>query len=159
MKRFFIGAGIFVLYVTGAMLPLEMFWFDPDNPSFADTEVGGDPALSYVRQIKTVVAMSYAVTLRDVATHDVACDAAGGPFDYLPEKSGPLVGRTLSVFAPSDPRCGHLPVGEYYGSATWTASYPLRSFIPGFLAGPLGWIIPPKTVTRQIAPFKILPKV
>lgn len=159
MKRFVISTALFSAYVIGAMLPLEWFWFDPGTPRFADTEVGGDPPLTYIREIKVVVALSYSVILRDMTTQDVVCDAAGGPFDYLPSKSGPLVGKTLSVWAPADDRCAHLPVGEYYGSVTWEAAYPLRAFLPDLLDGPLGWLIPPKSVTRQIAPFKITAKV
>ena len=155
MKSLMIGAAAFALYVIGAAVPLEWFWFNPGTPIFADTEAGGDPELFYDRQIKAVIGISYALILRDAKTHDVVCDANGGPFDYLPEKSGPLIGKTLSWFAPSDPRCRALPPGTYFGQVTWTAAYPLRAYLPGILQGPLGWIIPPKSVTRDIPPFKI----
>ena len=157
MKRMLVGSLLFIAYVTAAMIPLEWLWFDPGVPSFSDSVVGTDPETHYSREIKRVTSISYSVTLRDGLTHDVVCEATGGPFDYLPEKSGPLLNRTLSAFAPSDPRCAHLPVGVYFGQAVWTAAYPLRAFLPDFLDRPLGWIVPPKTVTRDIPPFRILP--
>lgn len=155
MKGYMIGFAAFSVYVIGAAVPLEWFWFNPGIPVFADTEFGKDPELSYDRHIKAVTGISYAVILRDAATRDVVCDATGGPFDYLPEKSGPMIGKTLSWFAPSDPRCKSLPVGTYYGQATWTVSYPLRAYLPSVLQGALGWILPPKSITRDIPPFKI----
>lgn len=155
MKSLIIGFFCFCTYVAGAMVPLEWLWFDPGTPEFQNAVVGSDPQLIFVRDIKTNVAMSYAVILRNAADKDVVCDAVGGPFTYLPERSGALVGKGLKWFAPSDARCSSLPVGTYYGEVTWTAAYPLRAYLPGFLGGLLGWIVPSKSVTRDIAPFEI----
>lgn len=155
MRGYMIGAALFAVYAVAAALPLESLWFDPSEPFVSDAVVGQDPHLRFSRQIKVPVEMSFSVILRHAETLDVACTANGGPFEYLPAKSGPLLNKGVWWFAPSDD-CRNLPVGIYFGSVTWTAAYPMRPFLPSFLRGWLGWIIPPKTVTREILAFQIM---
>ena len=100
--------------------------------------------------------MSYAVFLRRNADDEPSCDAHGGPFTYLPEKSGAKVGWTLGQWAPGDPRCAALPSGAYYGSVTWTITNPYRDLLPAWLQpvlGGLASVIPPKEITRKIPIF------
>lgn len=155
------GAVGMAVYVGLCSVPGEAFWFDPGEPVFEDAVVGQDPVLRFSREIKRETDMRYAVLLRRNSLDDPACDAEGGPFTYLPEKSGAAVGWTLSRWAPSDPRCAALPVGTYYGSVTWTITNPYRDLLPKWLQPILGGlmsIIPPKEIHRDIPIFTITPE-
>ena len=142
------------IYGLASAVPLSWFWFDPGQPTFKDAVAGGDPELVFSRQIKRNALMHYSVIIRDAADDDIDCEGTGGPFEYR-KNQGPLIGKTLGWWVPSDPRCSRLPVGAYYGSVTWTAVRPLADLLPEVLQGPLGWILPPKTVSRDIPLFNI----
>ena len=143
-------------YLAAAAVPMETLWFAPGEPIFKDTVVGGDPELVFSRDIRRDAMIRYSVIIRNAEDKEVVCEWNGGPFKYL-EQSGPLIGKTLGWWAPGDNRCAHLPVGTYYGQVEWTAVRPLGDLLPGFLKSPLGWLLPPKSVTREIMVFNILP--
>lgn len=158
MKGLALGALGMVAYIGLCMVPGEALWFDPGQPMFEDTVVGGDPVLKFNREIKRETTMRYAVFLRRDQDDDPACDAEGGPFTYLPAKSGVLVDGTLGKWAPSDPRCRQLPVGSYYGTVTWTITNPYRDLLPKALQPWLGGLmslLPPKEIQRTIPTFTI----
>lgn len=161
MKKLIIWNLVILTYLGLCLIPGEWFWFDPSEPSFEDSIVGEDPPLRFNREIKRVTSIQYAVLLRKDQQDEPACDARGGPFPYLPERSGAAAGWTLSTWAPSDLRCHHLPVGSYYGVVTWTIVNPYRDLLPPWLQPILGGltaIIPPKEVRRNIPVFSIIEK-
>jgi hypothetical protein len=141
-------------YVVAATLPASSLWFAPGQVSFVDARVGDDPVLVYDRVIKRATSISYYVIIRDALTTDAACEGKGGPILYE-QREGSLLGKTLSWWVPQDPRCKSLPESSYYGYVTWTIEYPLEPFLPEFLSG-LKWLLPPKTVTREIPLFSII---
>lgn len=145
------------VYGAAAAVPMQALWFDPGQPVIRDAVVGTASDLVFSRNIKRDSMIGYVLVIRDAADRDVVCDASGGPFLYL-QGDGPLIGKTLGWWGPSDPRCARLPVGAYYGVVTWTAVRPLGDLLPGVLQGPLGWLLPPKSVSRDIMIFNILPE-
>lgn len=144
------------VYAAAAAVPMETLWFAPGEPIIKDTVEGSDPELVFSRDIKRDAMIRYSVIIRNAEDKDVVCEWNGGPFRYLAQ-SGPLIGKTLGWWAPGDPRCARLPVGVYYGQVEWTAVRPLGDLLPVFLRGPFGWLLPPKSVTREIMIFNILP--
>lgn len=68
---------------------------------------------------------------------------------------GQVLGETLGWWVPSDPRCLLLPPGSYEVSTTWQVIDPLTAFLPSWLDEWLGWIVPPKRVTRVSPPFMV----
>lgn len=157
MKLSLVIIAFATVYAAAAAVPMETFWFDPGTPVIRDAVVGSDPELVFSRNIKRDALIQYSLLIRSAADNHAACDAVGGPFTYR-KHSGPLIGKTLGWWGSSDPRCGRLPVGAYYGQVTWTAVAPLGDLLPEFLRGPLGWLLPPKRVSREIMIFNILPE-
>ena len=96
MKKLLLGAAIMLAYTVAVLIPGEWFWFNPGEPVFEDAVAGTDPPLRFSREILRHTSIRYAVLLRRDVSDDPACDAQGGPFMYLPERSGVLVGWTLS---------------------------------------------------------------
>ena len=153
--------GALVLITLFVYLPLALLtpivgWYRPGQPVFSDSTVGTVPEVSYYREIVVDSFISYSVIVRN-SEDEIMCDAVGGPFQYKAQV-GMLSGKTLVDWAPSDPRCTHLPVGEYVVETTWTVTRPLGDYLPeGFLRDVFGGILPPKYVTRVSPVFHILP--
>lgn len=153
--------GALVLVTLFIYLPLTLLtptveWYRPGQLVFNDAPVGTAPEVSYYQEIVVDSFISYSVVVRN-SEGEIMCDAIGGPFQYKAQ-AGILAGKTLADWAPSDPRCGRLPVGEYVAETTWTIIRPLGDYLPeGFLRDVFGGILPPKYVTRVSPVFHILP--
>lgn len=161
MKNYLIFATFMAVYAGLCAVPGEWLWFAPTAPVIADSHVGEDPTVKYVRQIKRVTGIRYSVILRTGPEDEPACVDEGGPFDYKPSRSGPSDNLTLSKWTPRDLRCRDLPAGLYYGQVTWTIVNPYRDLLPEWLKPLLGGIasiIPPKEIRRDIPVFERLPK-
>ena len=159
MKGDLIFGAFMLVYVILTAIPGEWFWFDPTEPVIADSRVGEDPHVTYLRDIKAKAGIRYSVILRTGPEATAACIDAAGPFNYLPKRSGPL-DMALTEWT-TDPRCHDLPVGVYYGQVTWTIINPYRDLLPEWLRPILGGvasIIPPKEVERDIPIFNRLAK-
>ena len=150
----------FVLtYVGGAVLPASTLWFDPGEVEFSDAIEGRSPALRYSRTIHRPTLIKYVVLVREVVPGGfnlTVCEAPSGPFTYQPT-SGPVIGKDLAWWAPSDPRCRHLPAGTYQVETVWTIVQPLGDLLPIWMQW-LSWATPPKRVRRESEPFTILPR-
>lgn len=160
MKSLLIGASIFAIYCGMVAVPGEWFWFDPTVPTISDSHIGEDPAVTYVRQIKTEALIKYSVVLRTADESEPACVDTGGPYTYKPSRSGLLTDMTLTKWT-TDGRCWNLPEGTYYGEVTWTILNPYGDLLPKWLQpyfSNLALIIPPKYIKRDVPVFKRLPK-
>lgn len=147
---------VLFIYLPLTLLPATFGWYRPGVVVFEDTVVGGSPELSFYREILVDSLIQYSVVVRN-GEGQILCDAIGGPFPYKAQ-NGILSGHTLTDWAPSDPRCARLPVGEYVATTTWTVVRPLGDYLPeGILREVLGGILPPKYVTRISPVFHILP--
>lgn len=154
-----IWAGVaFVAYVALAALSAESLWFRPSVPVFADATEGEVPALTYSRAILRPADIRYSVVVRATGQAWPACESPNGPFPYL-AASGPVDGKDLAWWAPNDPRCLDLPPGSYWAVTTWEVIDPLGDLLPAPLDGWLGWILPPKRLTRESPLFTIHPEV
>lgn len=153
------GAGVlFVLfvYLPLTLLPATVAWYNPVVVLFSDTTVGTPPALSFYREIKRDSMIEYSVVVRN-ADGEVICDSRGGPFQYK-KQEGAVVNKTLTDWAPQDPRCAHLPEGAFRVETTWRVVRPLGDFLPpGILREMFGGVLPPKYVTRVSPVFHVLP--
>ena len=144
------------IYLPLTLLPPTVGWYRPGPVVFNDTPVGTVPDVSFYREIVIDSFIYYSVVVRN-SEGEIMCDAIGGPFQYEAQ-AGILAGKTLADWAPSDPRCRRLPVGEYVASTTWTVIRPLGDYLPeGLLRDVFGGVLPPKYVTRVSPVFHILP--
>lgn len=160
MKSLLVGVSAFAIYCGLVAVPGEWFWFDPTAPTIADSRVSDDPEVSYVREIKVEASIKYSTVVRTSDESEPVCVDNGGPYDYKPERSGPVTDTTLSEWT-TDERCHALPAGVYYGQVTWTIMNPYGDLLPKWLQpifGNLALIIPPKYIERDIPIFKRLPK-
>ncbi|MGB7241669.1 MAG: hypothetical protein WBC93_06250 [Sulfitobacter sp.] len=139
-------------YAALVLLPSSI-WYEPGVPVFRDAQLGESPDVEFFREIKIASSIKYSVIVRVVGTNDVVCDAVGGPFTYKPTL-GPLKDKDLAWWAPSDPRCSMLPVGEYWAETTWTIVNPIGELLPDILR-PIGSLVPSKRVTQIGPPFSI----
>ena len=143
-----------VIYTGCVVVPASALWFIPGIPVFSDA-VQGDPVpLAYEREIKRDSRIEYAVSIRRAGTNSTVCDVRGGPFTYK-ASIGPVVDRDLAWWTQDNPHCNNLSPGSYWVETTWTVVYPLGDLLPVWLDPFLGWVIPPKRVSRISPLFNI----
>ncbi len=135
-------------------VPITALWFDPGTPVFANADEGDTIPLAFDRVIKRDSLIEYAVVIHRAKTNDVICDMRSGPFTYK-AGLGPLVDKDLAWWTSENRACNSLKPGDYWAETTWTAVRPLGDLVPAWLEPFVGYIIPPKRVTRRSPLFTI----
>ena len=146
-----------IVYIAGCLVPVSALWFVPGTPVFSDSAEGDPVTLAYEREIKRDSRIEYAVAIKRAGSNSTVCDVRGGPFTYK-TSIGPVVDRTLSWWTQDNMLCNHLAPGSYWVETTWTVVYPLGDLLPVWLDPFIGWVIPPKRVSRISPLFTITEK-
>ena len=160
MKLKFALWSAFVAYILAAAAPAEMLWFDPDAPVFHQDRVSGGVVYTYAREIKRPTLASYSVVVRRVGEIAPSCDGRGGPNEYEPTRDAN--GDITKLVAPANDlgywagneRCTSLANGEYYVTTVWKLERPLGDLLP-LVSDIIGWVVPPKYITRVSEPFSV----
>jgi len=144
------------IYSAMCAVPATALWFDPGIPVFTSAEQGHPIRLQYDRVIKIDSLIEYAVVIRDADTTELICDVRSGPFHYR-KTVGPVVDKTLAWWVANNPDCRDIKdrPGNYWVATTWTVVRPLGDLLPSWADALVGWIIPPKRVTRQSPLFTV----
>lgn len=162
-----------LFYTAVAVAPASWFGFHPGQVRFNDAPSGVSPIIEYTRTIDRAVWAKYRVTVRtarvdvseiadgDAVFSDVVCEVNSLPFTYQPA-SGPLVGKSLTWWAPSDPRCDGLADGIYWVETCWFLLDPIgdliRVAVPSFPKRVLGPLTSTKVICRDSNVFYIGPR-
>lgn len=147
-------AFFFMAYIPLTVVPAEWFWYEPGIPTFGDATTGEPILLTYSRTIRRSAYIEYATVLWQAETGTPVCEGRGGPFTYHAQ-SGPVVGKNLKWWMGGGTCPDHLPPGQYWVDTTWRVMTPLADLLPAPLDKLLGWIVPPKSLSRASPVFTI----
>lgn len=139
----------FLAFVAFVSLTPTTLWIQDSEISVDNTPHGQPIEMDYDGVTVREFVGKYGVIIRDEVSHQIVCEARGGPFPYRTDSTRPEP-LLMSWWAVSDQRChgGRLPVGIYSMSTCWSI-YPKIG----------DWVSPlPKThCIETLEPFQIYP--
>lgn len=154
MKTFLTLAICGIGYLSAAALPAESFWYNPGQVVVKDAEQGTAPRVEFNRHIMREARIGYSAAVRLAGEVAPACDGKVGPFTYQPD-NGPIFKKDLVWWVAGNEACRNLPQGTYWVETCWEVATPARAVLPALLKDLFGWLLPPKHVCRNSAPFEI----